>query len=342
MTEPKPNLGDFTLEELTARLSELGEPTYRAVQVFNWLYRKGAEDFASMTNLPAALRHRLTESFSIVRPVAAERRRAADGTEKILFRLAGGGGVETVLIPSPPRLTLCLSTQFGCRFGCVFCASGRIGFKRNLTPSEIVGQVLQVQFREKRPVTNLVFMGMGEPFDNYENLTAAIRILNHPHGLNIGARKLTVSTCGLVPQIEAFRELGLQVELSISLHAADEELRSRLMPVNRRYPLAELLPAAARYTRETGRQLTLEYLLMAGVNDGPEAARQLAETARRLGAKVNLINFNPVPGLPFKPAPEPAAAAFQKGLRAAGVNVTRRRSRGAGVGAACGQLAGES
>lgn len=334
------DIRDLSFDELRAVLAEDGEPAYRAEQVFAWLYRRGASSFAEFTDLPRPLRDRLAARFSLRPLEAAEVRRSADGTTKTLFRLSDGWNIETVFIPSGTRRTICLSTQAGCKFSCAFCASGKGGFHRHLTPGEILGQVLHFRSGPDAGLTNLVFMGMGEPLDNLDNVERVLRVLNDPRGFGFAARRMTVSTCGLVPGIERFARIDLQINLSISLHAADDETRNRLMPVNRRYPLAELISACEDYLAAGGRKITFEYVLLKGVNDRPADAERLARLARRLGAKVNLIAFSPVEGLPFeRPDPE-AASAFAGRLRNKGTAVTVRSSKGSDIQAACGQLAG--
>jgi 23S rRNA (adenine2503-C2)-methyltransferase len=334
------DIKDLTLDELKAALAALDVPGYRAVQVFDWIYKKGVDRFEAMTNLPAALREKLEGSFTIGRLELEAVTRAGDGTEKYLFLLPDGLGIESVLIPSGQRRTLCLSTQAGCKFRCAFCASGRHGFFRDLTASEIVGQALFLKDNLEVRTTNIVFMGMGEPLDNFEQVGRAIAILNAPEGLGLAARRMTVSTVGIIPGIERFKQLGLQVNLSISLHAADEAKRSRLLPVNKIYPLAGLIAAAEDYLRCGGRKITLEYVLLKGVNDTAADAEGLARIARRLRAKVNVIPYSPVDGFGFE-TPDPGRARqFVQALEAKGVSVTLRDSKGRDIQAACGQLAG--
>jgi 23S rRNA (adenine2503-C2)-methyltransferase len=338
----KRNIRDLTLEELRAELESMGEPRYRAAQVFGWLYRKDAPaaDFERFTDIPAGLRRGLAERFTLGLPEVVDRVSSSDGTTKFLFRLEDGALVESVLIPAGRRLTVCLSTQAGCRFGCAFCASGRMGFRRNLRPSEITGQFLAAEKPAGRELSNYVFMGMGEPLDNYDNLERTLRIMNSPEGLNIAARRMTVSTAGLVPGIERFKGLGLQVNLSISLHAVTDRLRGELMPVNRRYPLAELMRAAEEYVASGGRMITFEYIVFKGLNDTLADADGLAAMARKLRAKVNLIPASPVPGLDFKTPSTAEVERFRAWLEERRVRVTVRQSKGRDIAAACGQLAG--
>ncbi len=337
---PKPHVGDLTLDELRSTLAALGEPAYRADQVFGWLYKKGAVDFEAMSNLPKAFRAKLAGAFRCGPLEVFGVARAKDRTEKHLFRLADGPCIETVLIPAGDRITICVSTQVGCRRACAFCASGRNGFVRNLAPSEIVGQVLPFRAGEGADVTNIVFMGMGEPFDNFDNVARALRILNAPQGLGIAARRMTVSTAGLIPGLLRFKELDLQVNLSISLHAPTDAVRGELMPVNKKYPLEKLIAAAKDYSAGGGRKITLEYILFRGINDRVQDADGLARIAARLKAKVNLIPYSPVSGLPFERPGEAEIQAFIGRLEQIGTPVSLRSSKGRDIQAACGQLAG--
>ncbi|MBN2206809.1 MAG: 23S rRNA (adenine(2503)-C(2))-methyltransferase RlmN, partial [Candidatus Aminicenantes bacterium] len=329
----------LTLEELRAAFEEIGEPGYRAEQAFARLYRKGDLDFSEWTDFPRPLRERLAERFASPRLELYGRLKSKDGTEKCVFRLRDAAIVEAVLIPSGGRATVCLSSQAGCKFRCAFCASGLDGFKRNLGAGEVVGQVLGVRAATGRAPTHLVVMGMGEPLDNFDNAVKALRILNDRRGMGIAARRMTVSTAGHVPGIARFAALGLQVNLSLSLHAVTDALRSELMPINRTYSLRDLLDACERYVEGGGRKMTLEYVLIRGVNDGPADAEELARIAKRLWAKVNLIPYSPVLGLSFRASDPKAAAAFKRRLEAKRVPVTLRRSQGADILAACGQLA---
>ncbi len=334
-------LTSFSLTELQDRLQAMGEPAYRARQVFQGVYQRGLSDFAAFTDLPRPLKEKLAGEF-IINPLELEQMASsADGTIKYLFRLTDGYFVETVLIPSGERKTACLSTQVGCRFRCAFCASGLNGFKRNLTAGEIVSQVLALKFTFGHNLTNLVFMGMGEPLDNLENLLKAIRILNDERGLNFGARRMTVSTAGVIPGIKKLKDFELQINLSISIHSALDRQRSRLMPINKKYPLAELVEAAEDYIRSGGRQLTLEYILIRDLNDSLYESEGLAAIARRLRAKVNLIAYSPVPQLPYRRPEEAGVARFGRWLEERKVKVTFRQSRGVDIAAACGQLAGK-
>jgi 23S rRNA (adenine2503-C2)-methyltransferase len=334
------DIRDLTLDELKAELMAMGERPFRAVQVFDWLYKKRAARFADFTSLSKPLRDKLAARFAFHALDLADSRSSADGATRYLFRLQDGQHVESVLIPAGRRLTVCLSTQVGCRFACAFCASGRHGFKRNLTPSEIVGQVLFLEQALGRDLTNYVFMGMGEPLDNWDNVEKAIRIMNAPEGLEIAARRITVSTAGVVPLLKRLEALDLQINLSISLHAVTDRLRDRLMPINRRYPLEELVAAAESYVRAGGRMITLEYIVIRGLNDSLDDADGLAGIARRLRAKVNLIAYSRVEGPNFDAPSEADLARFERWLEERKVNTLVRLSKGADIAAACGQLAG--
>jgi 23S rRNA (adenine2503-C2)-methyltransferase len=340
-SEARPLIHGLTPADMDAVCREAGLPVYRANQILEWLYRRRVMDWNAMTNLPAALRADLAARFesvpgAIARVDAADER--GDATRKMLVALRDGQAVEAVLIPAEARRTVCVSTQVGCARACAFCASGQTGLERNLDAGEIVGQVLLAGALYGARITHVVFMGCGEPFDNTAAVLKAVRILNAPRGLGIGARHLTISTCGVVPGIERLAGEGLQVELSVSLHAPDDALRDRLMPVNRRYPLAVLLEACAAYTARTGRIITFEYTLIRGVNDSPRQARMLAERLVRFPCRVNAIPLSPVREFDGAPTQAADADAFIAILRRAGINTTLRASRGARLQAACGQL----
>jgi len=343
-------LKGLTLEELEAFARSQGEPAYRGRQLARWLYRGGAVSFAEMTDLPARLRGLLAERARLrtLSPAAAV---SADGgdTVKYLIPLGDGGSVETVFMRyADGRRSVCLSTQVGCGMGCTFCATGLAGLTRNLSAAEIVEQVLLVQREQRAPVTNVVFMGMGEPLANYAATLRAVRILNAPWGLGIGMRHLTLSTVGLVPQIRALAGERLQLTLAVSLHAPDDDLRNTLVPINRRWPLADLLGACADYVRRTGRRVSFEYVLLEGVNDRPDQAerlgRLLAASAREAGGSpgrcwhVNLIPWNPVPGMPYRRPERVRVEAFAAALARRDIPATVRLERGVEIAAACGQL----
>lgn len=335
----KTDIKDLTLGELSIKLKAMGEPAHRARQIYLWIYRKYANDFTTMTDIPAKCASKLSESFDIGQLELAEHLASKDGTEKFLFRLKDKTHIETVLIREKKRTTLCLSTQVGCKFRCRICASGMKGFTRNLTVGEIVDQLIFVQRETESRMTNVVFMGMGEPLDNYDNLVKAIRIINDSGGIALGARKITISTCGITPAIRKLRSLGLQVELSVSLHGADDKLRNALVPANKKYPLKELVRACKKYTDHTGRIITLEYALISGKNDSDKDAENLSKLAKKLKAKVNLIKCNAVEELRLCATDKKDLIKFESTLRKRGVNVTIRRSRGEDILAACGQLA---
>ena len=337
-------------EELQARFGEWGQPAYRVTQLLKWVYESRATTWEAMTNLPKPLRQQLEQAFEFHSLELARRQGAQDTTQKFLWRLGDGDFVESVLIPANPSLfgeasdrqTLCVSTQVGCAYGCRFCASGLEGWKRNLRAEEIVDQAGAVERLTgkagERAVNNLVIMGMGEPLANYENLMRALRILNAPWGGGIGARKITVSTSGLAPQIKRLAEEPLQLRLAISLHGATDETRNKIMPVNRKYPLKELVAACEYYQENKGRMITLEYILIAGVNDAIGETAPLARLAQRLHAKVNLIPYNTVEGLPWERPDEAAQEAFLAALERERVTATLRREKGHEIDAACGQL----
>lgn len=337
---PPADIRDLTLAELRADLAAMGEKPFRAVQIFDWLYKRKAVRFEDFTSLPKPLREALAGRFRIGALQLADKRASPDGTTKFLFRLADGQHIETVLIPAGRRLTVCLSTQVGCKFACAFCASGRHGFKRNLAAAEILGQVLALEAAGLTDLTNYVFMGMGEPLDNWAQVEKAIRIMNAPEGLAIAARRITVSTAGFVDAFGRLEALDLQINLSISLHAVTDRLRDRLMPINRRFPLEQVVEGAASYVRHGGRLITLEYILIRGVNDSLDDADGLAAIARRLRAKVNLIAYSRVEGASFAPPSEADIARFKRWLEERKVNTVVRLSKGADIAAACGQLAG--
>lgn len=323
------NLGE--LEEF------LGEPKFHARQIFSWIYKKHADSFSKMSDLSQALRKKLEDDFSFASLELSKTLESCDGTKKFLFRLNDGNFIESVIIPAEERFTGCISTQAGCKFACRFCASGSAGFKRNLSCAEIIEQVLFLDKKQK--LTHIVFMGTGEPLDNYDNLIKAIRIINSKESFNIGARRITVSTCGIIPGIRRLAEEGLQIELSISLHSADDRIRSQILPVNKKYPLAELAAACKDYIKKTDRQITFEYVLIRGLNADLESAKKLAKLMVSVGlCKVNLIPANPIKELKVEPPNKLEVLFFQDYLKKQGLNVTLRKSRGQDIDAACGQL----
>lgn len=325
-------------EDLRTWFGARGEPRYRVDQLFEWVYRRWATKFEAMSNLPRPLRDELAEAFDLNSAEPGEVASEAGGTKKTLYRLRDGEAVETVWIPAPRRRTVCLSTQVGCPLRCAFCASGMDGFIRNLGPDEIVDQAVHEAARENVAPSHLVVMGMGEPLLNYENLVAALNALNAPWGMGIGARRITISTCGIVPGIRRLSEEGKQWNLSISLHAPDGDTRARLVPTDNRYSLEEVLDAGRLYRERTGRQVTLEYALIEGVNDSPRQARELASISRELDAKVNLIPYNPVESLPFRRPKDTEVDRFVEQVKAGRGKITVRREKGGAIEAACGQL----
>jgi len=337
------NIRDLSLPEIEAVIAGLGKEKYRARQIMKWLYQTGATSFAQMSTLARELRVRLEELFVVAEPALELIQTSADGTRKILFRLDDGLAVESVLIPGRNHWTACISTQAGCAMGCRFCLTGQNGLERDLLPSEITGQMtmLRRHTSEGPEIRNIVLMGMGEPLANYDHTVKAIRILTSDYGLGFSSRKITVSTCGLAPQIV---RLGgdVCVNLAISLNAPDDERRGDLMPINRKYPLAKLLQACRDYPMPGRRMLTFEYILMAGVNDSPEDAGKLARLLKGVRCKLNLIAFNEFPGAPFKtPSPE-AISAFQQVLLDNHYTAILRASHGRDILAACGQLSGQA
>jgi 23S rRNA (adenine2503-C2)-methyltransferase len=339
----KPNLKDLYLPEIETCIAPLGKERYRARQIMKWLYQHGAESFEEMTNLSKDFRAALNDIARIGQPDIAKIQTSADGTKKILFRLEDGLLIESVLIPGKNHWTVCVSTQAGCQMGCTFCLTGKQGFKRNLVPSEITGQITRLRFNtpEGENIKNIVMMGMGEPLANYENTVKAIRIMTSDFGLGFSNRKVTVSTCGIAPMI---KQLGqdICVNLAISLNAPDNIRRSELMPVNKTYPLEILLVACRDYPMPGRRMLTFEYILMAGVNDAPEDAEKLARLLKGIRCKLNLIAFNEFPGSAFKTPSQEAVSAFQQILMNHHYTAILRASKGSDILAACGQLSGQA
>jgi 23S rRNA (adenine2503-C2)-methyltransferase len=360
-----PDIKSQAKEELQAQIKAWGEPVYRVPQVLEWLYVHRATGWDVMTNVPKALREKLREHYSLQTLELVRKQGSRDTTQKFLWKLADHSLIESVLIPANPALygevsdrhTLCVSTQVGCAYGCKFCASGLEGWKRNLAVEEIVEQVLSVERWNTQHATrntqdsllpspsgsgrfidNLVIMGMGEPLANYDNLLKALKILNAPWGGGIGARKITISTSGLAPQIRKLADEQLQFRLALSLHGATDETRNKIMPVNRKYPLKELTAACEFYQQKKGRMITFEYILIAGVNDGLDQVVPLAKLARKMNAKVNLIPYNKVEDLPWERPTEDVQEAFLSALQKQKVTATLRREKGHDIDAACGQL----
>jgi 23S rRNA (adenine2503-C2)-methyltransferase len=366
-----PDIRSQTKEELEEQFKTWAEPAYRVAQLLEWLYARRVTGWDAMTNLPKALREKLRQHYSLQTLELVRKQGSRDTTQKFLWRLNDHSLIESVLIPANPALyseasdrhTLCVSTQVGCAYGCKFCASGLEGWKRNLRVDEIVEQVLAIErwniqnteretrnvetidatvprsaFQVPRLVDNLVIMGMGEPLANYDSLLKALKILNAPWGGGIGARKITISTSGLAPQIRKLADEPLQFRLALSLHGATDETRNKIMPVNRKYPLKELTAACEYYQANRGRMITFEYILIAGVNDGLDQVAPLAKLARKLNAKVNLIPYNKVEDLPWERPSEEVQEAFLAALEKQKVTATLRREKGHDIDAACGQL----
>ena len=338
LAEAGSDLKGLDREELGGIMAELGEPSYRVEQVMRWMYRHDAADVQAMTNLSQALRERLSARYRIGRLREVTREASVDGTCKLLLALDDGPTVEAVLIPEEGRRTACISSQAGCGIGCTFCATALGGFVRNLSAGEIVDQVLALQRATGEKVTNVVFMGMGEPFANYAQVMRAARLLSDPWAFGIGARHITISTSGVVPAIERFTGEGRQFVLAVSLHAATDAVRDQLVPLNRKYPIDVLIGACRRYVAATRRRITFEYVMIDGVNDTPEQARNLIAITRGLLCHVNLIPWNPVPETGFRRSHPAVIREFAERLRAAGVPTTVRRERGTDIQAACGQL----
>ncbi len=330
----------LSLVELTAQLKAIGEPAYRAAQIFDWIYKKHKFSWEEMSSLPKPLREKLSAQIPFPVLIQKEARIAADGTRKFLFELFDGQLIEAVFIPTKKRATLCISSQAGCKFGCTFCASGIGGWKRNLTTGEILSQVLWTMraCEDTAEVTHIVFMGVGEPFDNYENVMKAVRLLNAPEAFQIAARRITISTCGVVPGIKRMALEDLQIELSVSLHAANDELRSQIMPVNRKYRLNELMNTCRTYAKDTNRQVTFEYILIKDLTCTEQAAEELARLLRGWLCKINLIAYNPVGEFTHEPPSKNETERFKASLEKKGILVTFRMPRGEDIAAACGQL----
>lgn len=335
MQDAKKDIRSLLPEELRAELEDMGEPAFRAKQVFDWL-TKGVRSFDEMGNISKALRLKLSENFTMAAPeVMRKQISQQDGTVKYLWRLSDGSAVESVVMRYSYGNTVCISSQVGCRQGCVFCASTGLGFIRNLTAGEMLAEVLFSGLDSGVPITGIVLMGIGEPLENYDNVRQFLRLVNHPQGLNIGMRHISLSTCGLVPMINRLAEENLQLTLSISLHAPDDETRKKLMPISRKYGLNELIESCENYFRRTERRISFEYALIRDVNDSPRQAELLAAILRRTHGHLNLIPLNKVEGSPLIPGD---TRLFSQKLRELGVNVTVRRRLGADIDAACGQL----
>ncbi|MCX5714432.1 MAG: 23S rRNA (adenine(2503)-C(2))-methyltransferase RlmN [Candidatus Omnitrophica bacterium] len=334
------NIKELSLQDLGLVLKEWGAPAYQAQEIFSWIYQKGARDFSVMSNIPLKLRKKLEEGFFLNSLRIIEKAVSVDKTEKFLFQAEDGNFIEGVIIPARGRVTACISTQAGCKFSCRFCASGMLGFKRDLTTAEMLDELVYLKNNSPdKKLTHIVFMGTGEPLDNYDAVMGTIKVINSPHAFVIGARKITISTCGIAPGIARLSREGLQIELSVSLHAADDRTRSVLMPVNKKYPLAQLLNACREYIAKTNRQITFEYVLIKGVNSDLQSARKLSTILKGLRlAKVNLIPSNPVKELGIIPPAKAEVISFRDFLLKQGIIVTLRAPRGQDIEAACGQL----
>ena len=335
---PRTDIKNFSRVELTEIFGKLGVLKFHAKQIFEWLYRKRVEDFSKMTNIPKKLAAHLAGSYYFSSLKMLKREKSKDSTEKFLFGMAGGGAIETVLIPEKKRMTLCVSSQAGCRFGCAFCASGLNGFERNLRPSEIVNQYLAVSEIAKEKITNVVFMGVGEPLDNFDNVVKAVDIMRDESGINLGKRKIVISTCGISPAISRLAALGKGLRLSVSLHSADDGKRSRLMKVNRRYNTASLIKVLKEYTSKEGFPVTFEYILIKGFNVSEEDALKLGMFVRGVPYKLNLIPYNYNPFFEWKTPSKREIESFAGVLRSRKIFYTLRRPRGNDISAACGML----
>ena len=342
----KIDIKSVLLNELQGDVRDLAEPSYRAGQITDWLYKKRVDSIEKMTDLPQSLRERFAEKFSFSKIDVVRVLGSRDTTRKFLFRLSDANLIESVLIPASAALygeksdrrTICISTQVGCAYGCKFCASGLEGFSRNLRANEIIDQIIAIARVSGEKIDNIVFMGMGEPLANFENVMRAIRIVNAPWGLGIGARHITLSTSGLAPQIKKLADDPLQIRLAVSLHGATDEVRNQIMPVNRKYNIETLLSACDYYAERKKQRLTFEYILIAGVNDSDKQAHLLAQHARRLFAKVNLIPYNAVEDLEWSRPSRSRQEKFLSILRAHKIPATLRREKGHDIDAACGQL----
>ena len=334
----KDHLKSMTIQEIGAVLKELGQPAFRAKQVFTWLH-KGVRDYEEMSNLPQTLRSELAKRYPICAPeVVRKQESQKDGTIKYLWRLSDGNCVETVLMRYHYGNTVCISSEVGCLMGCAFCASTLGGLVRRLEPHEMLDQVLFTQIDSGLPISHIVLMGIGEPLDNFDNVMRFLELVNSPDGMNISMRHISLSTCGLVPKIDELARRRLQITLSVSLHAPNDEVRNTIMPVNKAYPTEQLLAACRRYYKETSRRISFEYAMIDGVNDSVEHAKELIRRLKGLPAHFNLIPLNHVEESPLKPSSRNAVARFQKTLEDAGITATVRRTLGGDIDASCGQL----
>ena len=339
----KVDIKNLSPAELTEFLKSFGKERYRSIQILRWLYQKGVQSFDEMTNLSKRFRQELSQVSSISTLHFLHLEQAKDGTKKYLFQLEDGNRIESVLIPDKTRLTLCLSTQVGCAFGCQFCLTGKIGWKRNLKTSEILNQILAVRkmVPDNKSITNIVLMGMGEPLSNYKNSLKAIELMVHPDAFNFSSRRITLSTVGLLPELERLGKEKTPFRLAISLNASNEETRSLLMPINRRYPLIKLLEACKNFPLRPRTRITFEYVMVEGINDSQQDAKRLLKILKGIPSKINLIPLNEAPEIPFKRPSDEKIKRFQEILMEGGFTVIVRISKGAEISAACGQLQGK-
>jgi 23S rRNA (adenine2503-C2)-methyltransferase len=338
----KPHFFDFTPEQVTSQLQDAGVQAFRSSQIYRWVFTQGVTDFAQMTNLSQQLRDDLAQRYSLDLPQIIQQRTSTDGTRKFLLGLSDGATIEMVLIPAGEKHTLCVSSQVGCARNCQFCATATLGLKRNLKPHEILGQIyLAMQQLGEKRLTNLVFMGMGEPLDNYDNLLLAIGNLQHEKMFSFSPRRITVSTCGVVPKIRTLAHSGLKVKLAVSLNAAVPHKREQLMPITRQYSLDELKAALLEFRRKTSYRITFEYVLIKNFNMGPEDVKALRKFAGDISCKINMIPWNEVEHLPYTSPSEADVEQFRQELEKLSVAITLRKSRGGDIDAACGQLAGK-
>lgn len=338
----KEQLNSLTQQQLTELMEQLGQPAFRAKQIFRWIHEKQVTDFSQMTDQPKSLLEQLSQRFELVQLVVARRQQSKDGTIKFLFQLPDGNCIETVLMRYNYGNTVCVSTQVGCRMGCRFCASTQAGLVRSLTAGEIAAEVYAAGKDIGERISHIVLMGIGEPLDNFDNVMDFLSIISSPLGVNIGMRNISLSTCGLVPMIDKLAERKLQLTLSISLHAPNNAMRSQMMPVNNAYPVEQLVAACRRYQQHTGRRISFEYSMVKGVNDSAATAKELAQLIKGMGAHVNLIPINPVDGSPYSATDAANVKRFQQQLEQLGVNATIRRRLGSDISAACGQLRREA
>jgi 23S rRNA (adenine2503-C2)-methyltransferase len=336
----KVDLKDLSPSELEKFISSFGKERYRSIQILRWLYQKGVHSIEEMTNLAKPFRQQLSQVCVISTLDSLRIEEARDGTKKFLFQLEDGNRIESVLIPDKKRLTLCLSTQVGCALGCRFCLTGKSGWKRDLKTSEILNQILSVRgtLADRTSVTNVVLMGMGEPLANYENTLKAIELMTHPDAFNFSSRKITLSTAGLLPELEKLAKERMPFSLAISLNASDEETRNHLMPINRRYPLKKILDLCRNFPLRPRARITFEYVMLDGINDSPQDAKRLMRILRGIPCKINLIPLNEAPGIPFKRPSEEKVRRFQEILMEGGFTTIVRTSKGTEISAACGQL----